>query len=882
MSQTSKTNLEQINLNQIFNGKLNSNKNNQTSINNKSNSSKKSKKPSIKRTSSLSSIRRKPISKLSIKRTLSESNITSKSSSVSSSSVSSSRSKKSSKKLSKKIRNLIPVYKSQRNNANLINTISDRFENTLPKDFLKNSDELYVFFSKFNNDIFVDLPNLKYKLNNIIRSIVSKPEYYQNISDTKVLSTSDKSGSGSVVLSFIFKNKRYIMKISKPSFTTEKENYINHLTSKKSKLTIDRLAEKIFDIKFNHITVEYKIYKYLSKFINKSINPFIMQGYDLHKLYNNTMNLKSFYNNKSQLILMINETSKSNNLIPLNDLFKKMAGKLYEYLISMQQNSKTNILNYFNILKFINEIIYFQLLYCLSCFEKIKLKHNDLHFNNVLVILKDNNLFNKLEHIADFKRYYVEDGKFKNWYLFKINGKEYSIPDIGIEIRIFDFDRSVLNNFSKDNYMNNNKNLYNTTGIINRKHKLYDEYYDFFIDNNGFDYVYYNGNGNYFEHQLTYTSDFYNSTDLNKIIYSFMNHKINIYTAFDEVINKYNNRYPRNKIVFNIDEVNIIENVQNFVYNKKSSDFDTINYLIINNIVLDALIADKIFSLNDNNNIFINNSNKSNMRKFRKFINNNKINYTRPQKNIDCRYNKNTVLTILLILVIKNINERVILPPNTKEIKIKLNIGKYNIDTHYGFIEDSDNYILNNLYLSMIEIDNSNQTSTTEIIIDNVYNLIKKSDNIIVSIFRVLHNLITSKFNISVITTIKSYIADNLIHFENDIYNNNLKYYCSNSHLICDYKYKLTLNHFGKLNSIENGKIFNTTLNTFQYYLDTFYDQMLDTFLNLLDINDTYDFNDVLELKKNGQLLGYFNFDSIDKVYFSKKTRSSKTKTPRS
>ena len=877
MSQTSKINLNQINLNQIFNGKLNSNKNNQNSINNNSNSSKKSKNQSIKRS-------------------LSEPRITSKSSSVS---RSSNISKKLSKKLSKNIRNLIPVYKSQRNDANLINTISDRFENTLPKDFLKNSDELYTFFSKFNNDVFVDLPNLKYKLNNIIQSIVSKPEYYQNISDTKVLSTSDKSGSGSVVLSFIFKNKRYIMKISKPSFTIEKENYINYLTRKKNNLSIDRLTDKIFDIKFNHITVEYKIYKYLSKFINMSINPFIMQGYDLYKLYNNTMNLQSlhksksqlkllniylnsFYNNKSQLILMINETSKSKNLITLHDLFKKMAGKLYEYLISMQQNYKTDILNCFNILRFINEIIYFQLLYCLSCFEKIKLKHNDLHFNNILVILKDNNLFNKLEHIDDFKRYYVEDGKFKNWYLFKINGKEYSIPDIGIEIRIFDFDRSVLNNFNKDNYMNNNKKLYNTTGIITRKQKLYDEYYDFFTDNDGFDYVFYNGNEHYFEHQLTYTSDFYNSTDLNKIIYSFMNHKINIYKAFHEVINRYNTSYPRNKIVFNINDVNIIENVQNFVYNKKFSDFDTINYLIINNIVLDALIADNIFSLNDNNNIFINNSNKSNMRKFRKFINNNKINYTKPIKNIDCRYNKNTVLSILLIFVIKNINERVILPPNTKEIKIKLNIGKYNIDTHYGFIEDSDNYILNNLYLSMIEIDNSDQISTTEIIIDNVYDLIKKSDNIILSIFSVLHNLITSKFNISVITTIKSYIADNLNHFENDIYNNNLKYYCSNSHLICDYKYKLTLNHFGKLNSIENGKIFNTTLNTFQYYLDTFYDQMLDTFLNLLDINNTYDFNDILALKGNGQLLGYFNFDSIDKVYFSKKTRSSKTKTPRS
>jgi hypothetical protein len=769
--------------------------------------------------------------------------------------------------------NKIKIYKSKRNNYNVINTISNRFDNHLPKDFLKDSKTLYNVLNMRGNDIFVDKPELNRKINRIMNNIVKNIEYFENIRDIKVLSTSGNSGSGSVVISFLYSNNRYIMKITNPIIDEfEKKNSVDSIIKKKTN-TIKKI-DKILNIKFNHIFVEYKIYKYLTKFIKFSINPFIMQGFDLYNVYDNTNinNLELFYKNPNHKMIMINETSKTHDLISLSQLFTNINKKLDIYFKNIRRYNKQKILYIFNIVKFINEIIYFQLLYCLSCFEKIKLKHNDLHFGNILVIMKRDNLFNSIDNLSTFKSNFIEDGKFKNWYIFKINGVEYSIPDIGIEIRIFDFDRSVLNNFSKNNYMNNNKTLYNSTGQINKKHRLYDEFYYFFIDNNGFEYIYYNQNTRTFNHQLTYSNNFYNSTDLNKIIYTFLDYNVDIYNKFQDIKYSFNTTNPSNLLNYNIDEINVVKSIRNFVYNKQSSDFDILEYFLLDNYVLDSLIKDKIFSTNSYNNIFINNSNKSNIIKFRTFIMNNIINYSgSSKKNIDCRYNKNTVLTLLLILVIKNINDTIILNPNQKDLKIKINFDKYTVNKHYGLIENNFNMI--NLYLTKVETDNSNNITTSEIIIGNIYDLIKNYYNNIFNIFVVLINHITQIFNLSTHKVLTNYINFNLNNFNNSTSNNTLLYYCTDTHLICDYNYKLTLKHFGEINIVEKNKIFNTTLNTFQYYLDSFYKPMLDGFLNLLEIKDSYDFNDILGLKDNGQLLGYLNFDSIDKVYFSKKSK---------
>jgi hypothetical protein len=77
--------------------------------------------------------------------------------------------------------------------------------------------------------------------------------------------------------------------------------------------------------------------------------------------------------------------------------------------------------------------ILFQIVYTLSCFDKIKLQHNDLHINNILVFIRKKNIFN-----TDLKN-------FDSLYYFKYGNKpneEFLLLNLGIDIRIYDFDRS--------------------------------------------------------------------------------------------------------------------------------------------------------------------------------------------------------------------------------------------------------------------------------------------------------------------------------------------------------------------------------------------------------------------------------------------------------
>ena len=67
-------------------------------------------------------------------------------------------------------------------------------------------------------------------------------------------------------------------------------------------------------------------------------------------------------------------------------------------------------------------------MYTLEVFNIVGLKHNDLHLKNIFVQMNSKNIING-NHDEYYNKYIIHD-------------KEYLIPNIGIDIRIFDFDRS--------------------------------------------------------------------------------------------------------------------------------------------------------------------------------------------------------------------------------------------------------------------------------------------------------------------------------------------------------------------------------------------------------------------------------------------------------
>ena len=71
----------------------------------------------------------------------------------------------------------------------------------------------------------------------------------------------------------------------------------------------------------------------------------------------------------------------------------------------------------------------------MDIFNKVGIQHNDLHLGNLFVsIRKNNNIFQRSYQNISSRQY-----------IFTSHGYEYEVllEDIGLDIRIYDFDRSV-------------------------------------------------------------------------------------------------------------------------------------------------------------------------------------------------------------------------------------------------------------------------------------------------------------------------------------------------------------------------------------------------------------------------------------------------------
>ena len=155
----------------------------------------------------------------------------------------------------------------------------------------------------------------------------------------------------------------------------------------------------------NSILSEARIYLLMRHLVHYYITPFVIIGYDV-------INCQ-----KNNTIFLINETAKNTTKYY----------KLSEFLTTYY--AKLNDMIILHIL--------FQIVYTLDCFNKINLEHRDLHINNVLVFLrKDNNILD------------TPNFSITNYYEFKYFKSEseseskFKLYDLGIDIRIFDFDQS--------------------------------------------------------------------------------------------------------------------------------------------------------------------------------------------------------------------------------------------------------------------------------------------------------------------------------------------------------------------------------------------------------------------------------------------------------
>ena len=247
-----------------------------------------------------------------------------------------------------------------------------------------------------NSELINLTSNRIYKARNIRIDISNKT--LTNIKDASVdiISKPDNSASNSVVFKITDTNTKfiYILKVMLDtddddiSFKTEEENYktMKNILSK-------RLTPHVFTF------IDSKI-----------LTPTEISGKSLFKILKTIRRPKINFTTIRKYYLLLTETSDHHLMT------------LYDFLSINKKNMTDHIL--FNIL--------FQIMYTLYIFNKLKIKHNDLHFGNIMVSIANRNILNT-------DRTYVI--KYNNIYHF--DKKRVCLPNIGISVRIFDFDRTT-------------------------------------------------------------------------------------------------------------------------------------------------------------------------------------------------------------------------------------------------------------------------------------------------------------------------------------------------------------------------------------------------------------------------------------------------------
>lgn len=259
--------------------------------------------------------------------------------------------------------------------------------------------------------------NLKLSLVDKTKNFLLNDRYFDidNISIRNIINynPSDRTTSNSILLLLSgineLKDSCLIFKYS-PSYNTDLETNIE------TEQEISIIVSKLFELRVTpHIFYHIKSIKITDiddlnkKF--KYLYPLSLSGYKYIRLdKEKSKNQKSIY---SDITLFVNETDCLGNKYKLESL--------KNYFI---QNLLTLYLDNYYILL----ILMFQIIYTIMSLGKIGIKHNDLHFGNILCLIpiKDDDNF-EITH---------------NFNSYKFDDNTYNIPDINYSARIFDYDLS--------------------------------------------------------------------------------------------------------------------------------------------------------------------------------------------------------------------------------------------------------------------------------------------------------------------------------------------------------------------------------------------------------------------------------------------------------
>jgi hypothetical protein len=196
--------------------------------------------------------------------------------------------------------------------------------------------------------------------------------------------STEKSISGAKVIQFTYKDKNYISK----------------------HIILDDVTPNTLLI-VTLLTNECHIYKnIINSLIDNYVTPYCIR----------CVEFKIYKFRKYTIFTIINETYNNNMTLA------KLADFLKNNLHLLTLDTFCNLL--------------FQITYTLQCFNYINLKHNDLHPNNILV-------FCKPSFINATTKKYTPNGD-KLYFKYGENPEdELYLDNIGVDLRIFDFDRSV-------------------------------------------------------------------------------------------------------------------------------------------------------------------------------------------------------------------------------------------------------------------------------------------------------------------------------------------------------------------------------------------------------------------------------------------------------
>ena len=274
--------------------------------------------------------------------------------------------------------------------------------------------------------------------------------------NTKIYRTKMKIKKGEKMLSldndmFVDSKKFASMKIISNPEETASGSLVYLLTKKDGAQFVLKITrvERGRAVDLNFPDSEAKMYQIMNKLVEKDISPHMFLGLETLKniRYSDLKpNLKALLDaypsmGKDHFYVLLNETGDKNVKIRT----------LYNTVEKIILNVKSKYLTLDEAMSIFLNIL-FQILYTLEVYNRIGVKHNDLHTNNIFVLVREKNAIDTKE---DFSKISKAPVKFYRTYKFRHSDgilHELNLPNIGFDVRIYDFDRTCKLNLGVKNF----------------------------------------------------------------------------------------------------------------------------------------------------------------------------------------------------------------------------------------------------------------------------------------------------------------------------------------------------------------------------------------------------------------------------------------------